>query len=120
MKNFGLSSLILIDPQCDHLSKEALDRASHAAPILKKAKTIKLSGLDKFDVLIGTTAKLGTDYNIPRLPLLPKELGQRLAGLSPSTKVGLLFGRESKGLSNRDIQLCDFTVTIPTSPEYPH
>ena len=33
-------------------------------------------------------------------------------------KVALVFGRESSGLSNREIELCDFLVTIPASHLY--
>lgn len=111
MKNFGLKSLVLVDPKCDHLSKEALDRASHAKDILKKAKV--LDDLKGFDTKIATTAVLGTDYNITRSPLLPGQL----AGLRGKT--ALLFGRESHGLSNEEISRCDFVVTIPASKRYP-
>ena len=119
MKNFGIKELILVDPKCDHLNKEALDRASHAADLLKKAKVLKKDYLENLDILVGTTAKLGTDYNIPRIPLTPQELAQKLNELSPKTKIGILFGRESRGLSNKEILMCDFTVTIPTFQEYP-
>ena len=37
MKNFDLKNLILINPKCGHLDKEALDRATHAKEILKNA-----------------------------------------------------------------------------------
>jgi tRNA/rRNA methyltransferase len=119
MKNFGLKDLILIDSKCDHLNKEALDRASHAKDILKKAKLAKKEQLKSFSLLVGTTAKIGTDYNIPRIPLTPAELSSRLKELSPKTKIGILFGRESFGLSNQELMMCDFSITIPTAPTYP-
>ena len=119
MKNFDFKDLILIDPGCDHLSKEALDRASHADDILKRARKIGRSALDSFDYLIGTTSKLGTDYNLPRTPITPKQLAERLASISRKTKVGVLFGRESYGLSNEEIKKCDFIVSIPSSKGYP-
>src|SRR3989338_7510339 len=53
MKNFEFSNLILLNPQCNHLSKEAIDRATHAKEILQNAKIIKK--LD-YDTLIGATA----------------------------------------------------------------
>ena len=64
MKNFDFKDLILINPKCD-LDK-ANKTAKHAKDILKKAKIKKISFLKKFDFLIGTTAILGTDYNISR------------------------------------------------------
>ncbi|MFH1331922.1 MAG: RNA methyltransferase [archaeon] len=113
MKNFDLSNLILVSPKCDHLSKEALDRASHAKDVLKKAKIMSFDQLMKnFDYVVGTSAIVGTDSNIPRSPLPPDKLKL------PNKKVVILFGREDHGLSNEEILKCDFVVTIPTSKKY--
>lgn len=115
MMNFGFTNLVLVHPLCDHLSKESQDRAKHARDILKKAKIVDLNALKKYHTLIGTTAQLGTDYNIPRSPLPPEQLSK----IVPDKKdVGILFGREGSGLSNKEIELCDFVVTIPTSKQY--
>ena len=116
MKNFDLKELVLVAPKCDHLSKESLERASHAKDILKKAKIMNFKDLDRFDYKIATTAILGTDYNIPRSPLSPEELGKLIAKKS---RTALLIGRESHGLTNKEIGSCDFVVTIPSSKKYP-
>jgi len=119
MKNFGLSELVLVDPKCKPESKEAWDRAAHARDVLKKVIVTDFSYLKKYDYLIGTTAKLGTDYNIPRIPMTPAELASKLSEVDKKAKIAILFGRESSGLLNEEIQKCDFTVTIPTSKIYP-
>lgn len=118
MANFGMDKLILVEPLCDKDSSEAIKRAKHALPILKKAKIVKKEYLDKFDYLIGTTAKLGTDYNIPRSPITPKQLAEKLAGMN-TKKVALIFGREGIGLTNDEINACDFIVSIPSFKTYP-
>lgn len=118
MKNFGFSELVLINPKCDHLSQESRNRAKHANDLLKKTRVEKKSYLDKLDYLIGTTSVLGTDYNIPRSPISPEELAAKLAKIKKSN-IGILFGRESSGLTNKEIQKCDFIVTIPTPKGYP-
>jgi len=116
MKNFDLNKLVLINPKCDHLSKEAMDRATHAKEILRKAKVEKdFSVLSKFDYVIATTAKLGTDYNIPRVPISPSDLGENI---NFKKKVALVIGREGNGLTNDEILKCDFVVTIPSSKKY--
>ena len=51
MKNFGFENLVLIEPECNHLEKEALDRSTKAKEILKKAKIRKKSSLKEFDYL---------------------------------------------------------------------
>lgn len=119
MKNFGLSELVLVSPKCKPDSKEAKDRASHASDVLEKAIVTDFSYLKKYDYLVGTTAKLGTDYNLPRIPMSPAGLASKLKGVDKRTKIALLFGRESFGLLNKELQKCDFMVTIPSSKEYP-
>ncbi|PIO04446.1 RNA methyltransferase [Candidatus Woesearchaeota archaeon CG08_land_8_20_14_0_20_47_9] len=118
MRNFGFSRLIIVNPKCDHLSKEALDRASHGREVLKKARIADLAVLKEFDYAVATTAKLGTDYNLPRSPVMPWELAERLAQISDNVSIALVFGRESSGLTNREIRQCDFVVTIPSARGY--
>ncbi|MEA3378905.1 MAG: TrmJ/YjtD family RNA methyltransferase [Nanoarchaeota archaeon] len=117
LKNFDCKNLIFLNPKCDYQSKEAMDRATHAKDILKKAKVMKDFDkvLDSFDYVIGTTAMVGTDYNIPRSSINPEKLGK----LIKKKKVGIIIGREGEGLSNKEIKKCDFTVSVPTSIKYP-
>lgn len=114
MKNFNFDDLILINPQCNIKDIKAEIVSRHAVNILKHAKIRKRLG--KFDYLIGTTAKLGGDYNIRRTPLTPEEAVDKINRLG-SKKVALLFGPESVGLSNKMLDKCDFVINIP-SGEY--
>lgn len=116
MANFELKNLFLIKPKCKKDSSEAEKRAMHGLSVLKKAKIIEWNYLKKFDYLIATTSKLGTDYNIPRSPISPEQLAKKI---NTKNKIAILFGPEDKGLTNEQIQKCDFTVTIPTSRSYP-
>lgn len=120
MKNFGLKDLVLINPKCDKNDIEAVHRAKHAKDVLKKAKlaNVSCSCLEKFDYVIGTTSKLGTDYNIPRTPITPEQLGKRIMSIK-NKKIAILLGRESSGLTNKEILICDFIVTIPANKKYP-
>ncbi|MBS3163016.1 RNA methyltransferase [Candidatus Woesearchaeota archaeon] len=113
MKNFEFTHLVLLNPKCNHLSKESLDRATHAKEILKNAKIIK--NHDDYDTLIGTTAILGTDFNLQRNPITPEQLSK----MTFKGKVGLIIGREGDGMRNEELGKCDIIVTIPTSKKYP-
>ena len=118
MKNFGLKNLHLVNPQCDHLSYEALWRSKHARDILKKAVIMKtFDDLKKFNTLVATTAALGTASNVARIPLSPAQFGEKHAELNKAGTV-VVFGRDTTGLTNSEILKCDFVVTIPSSPEY--
>jgi TrmH family RNA methyltransferase len=119
MKNFGVTDLVLIEPKCSPADIEAKNRAKWANDILERARSAGADILDDFDLVVGTTGKLSDDYNLPRTPLLPGQLAERLATLDADARVALLFGRESDGLVNDELALCDFTVTIPTAKEYP-
>ena len=120
MKNFDFKELILVKPKCDHLSKDAMDRASHAKDILKKAKKMQFSEvIENFDYIIGTTSKIGTDYNIPRCPITPEEFAEKVNEIKGKTRIAILFGNESFGLTNNEINKCDFVVAVPTSKRYP-
>ncbi|MBN2111553.1 RNA methyltransferase [Candidatus Woesearchaeota archaeon] len=112
MANFGFEKLVLVNPKCNHLSQTARNRAKWAQDVLQKAKVVKK--LPEFDTLAATTAKIGTDYNIPRSPITPKQLSSICRG-----NAGLVFGRENTGLTNEEILSCDFVVSIPASKKYP-
>lgn len=116
MKNFGFSDLRLITPKCSPTDEQAKTRAKHAQDILQNAKTITLDDLKQFDLIIGTSAITGSDYNLPRTPLLPTKLKEKLE--TKKGNIALVFGKESDGLTNEEIAHCDFLVTIPTNNDY--
>lgn len=116
MKNFGYVNLTLVNPKCNHLGNRAKALASHAEDILQKAKIGGKETLEEFDYLIGTTAILGNDSNVTRLPLLPRNAATLIA--KKNAKIGLLFGRESSGLTNDELMECDMLITIPTAKNY--
>ncbi len=115
MANFHFQKLFLINPKCDYLGKDAILRAKRdALNILKNAKKISFKNLSKFDYLIGTSAVVGTDYNITRVPVFPDELSTFVSGKN----IALIFGREGIGLRNTEIELCNLLVHIPTDGKY--
>ena len=61
---------------------------------------------------------MGSDYNIPRTPLTPKQCAEKIAK-NNKLKVALIMGREGDGLTNEELLECDCVVTIPTSLQYP-
>lgn len=111
--NFGIENLVLVSPQVDHLSDGAKARAKHSIEYLSNAKI--LHSLDEirenYDFLVGTSAKAGSSYNVLRQPIFPWHLSKNI-DLNKG-KLGLVFGREDKGLTNEELRMCDFLITIP-------
>ena len=127
MKNFAVSNLILVNPLEDHLDTYAMGFACKAKDILHRARLIRSpfeNQMDvikdlfhEFDVVVGTSAKGISFQNIKRIPVFLSDFD--LSILAEKTKIALVFGRESCGLSNEQVLLTDFLVKISASPKYP-
>jgi len=50
--------------------------------------------------------------------LEPRGCGEKMIAEASEYPVALVFGRESSGLTNDELQLCHFHVQIPANPEY--
>lgn len=118
MKNFGLSELWLVNPKV-RIGEEARAFASHARNILENAVTVESLDEAFSDVgcVVGTTSILAKhSSNIMRTAITPQEFADTVWAVKG--RVALLFGRESTGLSNKELAKCDLVVTIQSSPEY--
>ncbi len=114
MSNFGVRELILVNP-CE-LADDAYRFAKHGRHIIEKAKTVKTfeEALDGLDLVIGTSGKpTENQKKFLRHPLTPAEFADHIG--RKKGRVGIVFGRESQGLSNEELAKCDMLVTIPTA-----
>jgi len=118
MKNFGLKELYLVNTKTK-IGDTARAFASHAYDLLQNAVYTKnvVEAIQGVNTVVGTTSvKAKRSLNIKRNTIDVKKFASNLI---TNSSIGLLFGRESSGLTNKEIDLCDFSLTIPTSPEYP-
>ncbi len=114
MKNFDLEELVLVNPKFENIF-EAETRAMHGINVLKNMRVVNNLGEAVLDVdfIVGTTAKSGMNYNVLRTTITPELLVENLVNING--KIALLFGRESFGLSNEELEEADIVVTIPAS-----
>ncbi len=118
MKNMGLSRLVLVSPK-DYPSVQATARASGADEILEAATVV-----DSLDAAIaGLRLVIGASARSRRLPwplLDPRECAAKALEhwQQGDVPVGVVFGRESSGLSNSELERCRYLVNIPANPEY--
>ncbi len=117
MKNMGFRNLELVKPG-RFLTEEARCMACNAVDLLENA-VVHLSFEDSLkdkDVIVGTTRRLGRRRGV----ILPMKEGVRkIIAASKKNRVAILFGREDKGLSNKEVEECGFLITIPSDPSSP-
>ncbi len=116
MKNMGVQRLVLIQPLL-FPHAEATARAAGADDILAQAQVV-----DSLDAaLTGCRWVLGMSARrrgISGPELDPRQCALRVAEFSLQTEVALVFGRESSGLTNDEMDRCHFLVRIPTDPAF--
>lgn len=118
MKNFGISELFIVKPKVK-LGMETMAYASHAREIVIGAVIVDdlYTALEGVNFTVGTTSITAKKSgNLLRIAITAEELAKSIS--SSNMKVALLFGRESKGLSNMELEKCDIIVTIPSNPAY--
>ena len=118
MKNFGLKDLRLVSPKTP-IGDEAHRYATRGHEILDKAQVFKTlaDALRDIDQVVGTTAIVGkSTRNLLRITIDPTQLASRLAETAGS--VALVFGRESSGLTNSELQQCNLIISIPANEDY--
>ena len=122
MKTMGLddaAQLVLVNPLCE-IDEVAVRRASGAADLLSGCRTVNTLP----EALAGCVGVFG-------LTVRPRELGPE--PIAPRAAVGeahalwqmssaacsaFVFGNETNGLTNEELQFCRAEVSIATNPDY--
>ena len=114
VRNFGVDKFYLVNPKVD-LSVAAV-YASHASDVLDSAIVTTFDRVRKdHQLLVATTAiRASKKSNVIRRTVGPDRLHELLSGSKTSS---LVFGRDTTGLTNQEIQICDVTTTIDASPQ---
>ncbi len=130
MENFNFKNLVIFNPieNVDKiLSYETQGFAMHGKNILFNAKIVDVKNpenhisefkqfIKKFDYIIATTARGKTSSNIRRLAIFAEDINLPVS--KGSLNIAILFGKESRGLTNEEIGLADILLRIPTSRDY--
>lgn len=131
MENFNFTKLVIFNPIESVekiLSYETQGFAMHGKNVILGAEIIEIKDQDdyleeferfikNFDLVLATTAKGSRYTNIKRLAIFPEDLEIPIS--AQPLKIGILLGKESRGLTNDEISHADILIRIPTSDEYP-
>ena len=116
MHNMSISKLVLVNPQCP-VGEIAYARASGANVVLdNRRKTESLQqAVQDCTLVIAASARV---RSLPWPELTTDLMVQKIAVLDAQSRTALVFGREHSGLTNEELQLCNYMVNIPTNPDF--
>lgn len=112
MKTMGFKNLVVVASKPFN-KKAAKVTATDAKDVVDSCRIVSDMSdiLTDYHFLVAFTARTRRFRNTASLPGLPG----KIAELPGNVKTGLVFGRESSGLTNEEVGLCHCAVTIPTA-----
>jgi len=113
IKNFSFKKLILINPKPIFPNDKIFATSVGAKNIISQSKVYENieKALKDIDIVIATSARF-RNKNIKHINL------DDLKKIDFKKKVGFLFGSEASGLSNEEVSYANYTLQIPTNPEF--
>ena len=113
MKNFNFKKMVVVKPKPIFPNDKILATSVGAKDVIINSKVHETleSAVKKVDYVIATSARF-RNKNIKHLKL------DDLININFNKKVAFLFGSEASGLSNNEISYANFTMQIPTNPDF--
>ena len=115
MKNFGFSKLYIVEPKINFPNHKAKATSVGAYDIINKAKVFDKveKAIKSFNIVISLSARQ-RDINKKHLSL---QEFQNIV-IKKNLNIGLMFGPEASGLSNKDLSFSNYILQIPTSSKF--
>ena len=116
MKTMGLTRLVLIEP-ASFPDPVADARASGAGDILEKAQVV--ASLDEAldgTILSSAVTARRRERSVPVRGA--REAAPELVAFAEKGDVALVFGTETSGLTNEEVERCSMPVSIPANPAF--
>lgn len=116
ISNTGLAGLDLVQP-CDFRTVEAWRMAWRSEDVLEQARVFEsLEAARESAVYVaGFAGREGKKVE----PITPRQMAAEVAALDGNAEAALVFGCESRGLTEEELGLCHRRVRIPSHPRQP-
>jgi tRNA/rRNA methyltransferase len=113
IKNFNFKKLIVVSPKPIYPNDKILATSVGAKDIIIKSKRYESleAAIQNIDCVVATSARF-RNKNIKHINL--KDLNK----INFKKKIAFLFGSEASGLSNNEISYANYTLQIPTNPNF--
>ncbi|MEP5763103.1 MAG: RNA methyltransferase [Halieaceae bacterium] len=117
MKNMGFRKLVLVEPR-KFPAEEAEWRAAGALDVLAAAEVVPTleAAIADCQLVVGTSAR---GRRIPWPVLDPRGCAEQVQiAAGRGEQVAIVFGREDRGLTNEELQVCNLHLHVPTHEDY--
>jgi len=113
VKNFNFKKLVIVKPKPIFPNDKILATSVGAKDLIINTKVHETleSAVKKVDYVIATSARF-RNKNIKHINL------EGLKKIDFNKKIAFLFGSEASGLSNNEISYANYTMQIPTNPDF--
>ena len=118
MKTMGLCKLVLVSPKTyPHPDIDAL--AAGATDLIDQIEIVETleDAIKDCHLVFGTSARSRT-IPWPLLDARPAAQKSMHAVLNDQQEIAVIFGREDRGLTNEELALANYHVTIPVNSDY--
>jgi len=113
IKNFNFKKLIVVKPKPIFPNDKIIATSVGAKDLINNSKVYETleSAVKKVDYVIATSARF-RNKNIKHIKL------NDLSKIDFTKRVAFLFGSEASGLSNNEISYANYTMQIPSNPDF--
>ena len=116
MKNFGFSKLHIVSPKINFPNHKTKATSVGAYDIINKAKVFEKieNAIEPFNLVISLSARR-RDINKRHISI---QNFQNIIKKRKNLNIGLMFGPEASGLSNKDLSFSNYILQIPTVSKF--
>ena len=117
--NFGVNELRIVSPQCDVFSLEVRKMALKGQSYIDNCKIFNTipEAIFDCDLVLATCGRIDLSNDIECES--PEEISNWISSFVEINNLGILFGREDRGLSNNELLFAHKIFNIKTSQNYP-
>ena len=117
--NFDVNELRIVSPKCDIFSLEAKKMALKGQKYIDKCKIFNSieQAIFDCDLVLATCGRIDLSNDIECES--PEEISKWISSFKDIYNLGILFGREDRGLSNSELLFAHKILNIKTSNNYP-
>ena len=117
--NFGVNELRIVSPQCNVFSLEVRKMALKGQSYIDNCKIFNTipEAIFDCDLVLATCGRIDLSNDIECES--PEEISKWISSFVEINNLGILFGREDRGLSNNELLFAHKIFNIKTSENYP-